>query len=625
MNILDSIVEKINDNQIEEALELIEKNSCEFQDNVDFWNIKGVLCIKAGEFYTAIDCLKKAVELDGDNVDVLYNLAYAYEKVGILYNAVEVYRKILTFALDTEVTEEVCSNIKRLEEVISSNSYQTIIRNTDNKAVPKPGDDIYYARTSFINSVLEEEAPLVSIYVQAYNNLEKYTRTCVECILRYTEGIDYELVLVDNGSSDGTFEYFKTIIHPKKKIIRVTKNIGSGYGGIEGFSATKGRYIVAIPNDLYVTKDWLSNLLKCAMSDNRIGMVVPTSDYVSNFQSVNLEYTDFYDMQQKAATHNVSDCRKWEERIRLITLVTLYKRECLDVIGFFDYGFFHDFSDDDMSFRVRRAGYKTVLCKDTFVSHAGKITDKGEAVAKQSIEKGKTTFKRKYYGVDAWDDVSNYEVTMMSMLEPEEKRGFAVPQILGIDVLCGTPILEIKNKLRKADIYDAKLSAFSSDAKYYIDLKTICEEKVYVDRPEYILESFEDEKFDYIIFGKSINSYKDPYKLLGDVLTLLKPDGELYIKFDNMFDVKALLNIIGYMVTNDCERRHHILLEDMNNYLIKKGYFSKSIKAEFYDANEGLMNILKNTIRSVESVESKEDILKKMMVKDYIIKVVKQK
>ncbi len=58
-------------------------------------------------------------------------------------------------------------------------------------------------------------SPLVSIVVLAYNQLE-YTKQCIESISRYTSHIDYELITVDNGSSDGTREYFNGLPHARR-------------------------------------------------------------------------------------------------------------------------------------------------------------------------------------------------------------------------------------------------------------------------------------------------------------------------------------------------------------------------------------------------------------------------
>lgn len=389
LEILKKIAEEISDNRIAEALNLVEANAVNLDEYSEFWNMKGIICLKTKNFEIAINCLKKAMEIDKYNVDAEYNLAYAYEMTKNYYNALQIYNKILNSVKDDDFKKEIYSCIDKIYLILESFSCDIIIKNTDKKNAPEPNVNIFLGRSNILESILEDDAPLVSIFVLAYNNLEKYTKTCVQCILKYTKGIDYELILVDNGSSDGTFEYFKTVPYEKKKIIKVTNNIGAVFASEQAIHESRGKYIVTIPNDVYVTENWLFNMLKCINSDEKIGMVNPVCDYVTNLQSVDLGYQNFDDMQLKASKFNVSNPKKWEERLRLITLGTMYKRECLDTIGFIDYGFFHDFGDDDITFRIRHAGYKAILCKDVFVSHAGKITDKGADLSRKSIEKGK--------------------------------------------------------------------------------------------------------------------------------------------------------------------------------------------------------------------------------------------
>ena len=82
---------------------------------------------------------------------------------------------------------------------------------------PKVGNDLYDNRSA-IAKIRSEDSAEVTISIQAFNRLEK-TKRCVESILKYTKGIDYELLLVDSGSSDGTFEYYKSVPHEKKKVV----------------------------------------------------------------------------------------------------------------------------------------------------------------------------------------------------------------------------------------------------------------------------------------------------------------------------------------------------------------------------------------------------------------------
>lgn len=625
MSELEQIIMLLENNNIQEALHLIIQ--CEDKNGINpvLCNLKGMLAFKAEEYSTAIHCFKEGIVLGGEDADLYYNLACCYEITGELCQALEQYKKALAVTdnemQQMQIQEIIASLNESIEDNIKKGNEHLIIKNIDDKQMPTLTDKIFVMRERMADVFIDRNQPLVSVVVLAYNNLEKYTKTCVECILKYTTNIDYELVLIDNGSNDGTLEYFKSVVHPNKKVVRITKNIGSGYGGYQSFKQATGKYVVFVANDLYVTKNWLSNMLKCMMSDYRIGMVNPVSDYVSNYQSVDLGYTDFDNMQLKAEAYNVSSPSKWEERLRLITLGTLYKRECLDMIGISDYGFIHDFGDDDITFRVRRAGYKAILCKDTFISHAGKITDKGQELMQQSLEKGRVAFREKYHGIDAWDDVNNYEVNMLKLVELESIKRMDHPKVLGIDVKCGTPILEIKNKLQYAHVFDTELSAFSTDAKYWLDLKTICQGDVVVDRIEYIGESFEENSFDYILLGEYLNFYHNPYKLLDSLLKLLKGSGTLLIKLTNTQDIGIFLSILGFEVNREIDSISYLEVNHLNHYLLSRGYKIKHTLAEQHNLNKMTKAFTQNLIRNTEEVKNKEEVINRLIIKEYAIEI----
>lgn len=500
-----------------------------------------------------------------------------------------------------------------------------IVVNTDGREAPQPGDGLIASRKNKIIANLGDKSQLVSIYLLGYNRLEK-TKNSLESLLKYTTDIDFELVLVDNGSTDGTLDYFRSIEYSHKKIVRITKNMGFYDPAWDHLS---GRYIVGIPNDVYVTKNWLANLLTCAASDDRIGMVVPVSSNVSNYQNLDIHFDTLDEMNEKAAQHNISDPRQWHERLRALPVVGLYKREALDVIGRFDYGFFHDFSDDDITFRIRRAGYKAVLCKDTFVHHDHDYArDKDPEVFKRSIEAGRNDFISKYYGVDAWEDVNNYEPVMISLVEPQEAKERNGVNILGIDVLCGTPILELKNRLRETQVYDTRLSAFSTNAKYWLDLKTICEGEVFVDRIEYLGGYFSEQKFDFILLGKPINSYNVPFnKLLKEILNLLQKGGHLLIKLRNTYDVMTFITTMGGSMGNpqlDNITSTQVRIEELIEQLHKLGFVHKKIGLEFLPMDENTQKNLRDLITKTGIGTDPNEAFTRAAVRDYVIDVVRK-
>jgi len=410
---------------------------------------------------------------------------------------------------------------------------------------PKVGEDLYANRTAVVETLRQRAE--VSILLQGYNRLEK-TRRCVESVLKYTSPVDYELILIDNGSSDGTAEYFRSVPYEKKTVIHVTHNAGVTYPSLFLSLGDLGAYISIVHNDLIVTENWMSNLLTCLKSDSRIGMVNPLSSNTSNFQSVELDASGWENMQRKAAQFNHSDPRKWEDRQRLITLGTLYRKEALLAIGWpsNDVGYFHDFSDDDVTFQIRRAGYRTVLAGDTWICHDHDLKHgegKDPEEFRQSLRIGQQNFRDKYYGVDAWEDVNNFYIPYFKHF-PAPKRQPRYT-ILGVDVRCGTPILDVKNWLRRYEGFQTELSAFTQDPKYWLDLKTICAGPVICDREEFLTDSFPPEHFDYVVIDRPVNRYHEPGKVLRDVFHLCKPGGYVVCKLANAYSFREYLYLLG--------------------------------------------------------------------------------
>ena len=380
---------------------------------------------------------------------------------------------------------------------------------TDNIKNMELSDDLIEARKNVALSAasISDFHSDVTILIQAFNRLEK-TKQCIESVLKYTKGINYDLLLIDSGSSDGTFEYFKSVEHDKVRILRLSKNITSGFPANFINIGWIAKYLVSVTNDLIVTPNWLHNLIAVAESDPKIGIVNPVSSNASNCQGYDMDFVDFDDMQKKAAEFNKSDPTKWHERMRIITLGTLYKKDCIYAMGspVGDMGFFHDFSDDDIGFRARRAGYKVVLAKDTWIHHNHKVfqmENKNPEDFRKSLEVGRKNFNEKYFGIDAWDDVNNFIPEFLPAIEDTVSQ---TPKILGIDVRCGTPVLEIKNKLREYGKFDSECFAFTQEAKYFIDLQSVCgAENVISDKIECLSCNFDNDSFDYIIIGNPIN------------------------------------------------------------------------------------------------------------------------
>jgi len=408
------------------------------------------------------------------------------------------------------------------------------VLDTKDKEIPEYVDEMdpFSNREVFDQTFRNTDTPLVTLVFIAYNNLEKYTKPAMQALLKYTSHIDMELILVDNGSNDGTLEYFRSVKFRRKRICRVTKNVGAVTAMIAVNQAIGrmewGKYLCTVPNDIIVTKNWLDNQLRCIESDERIGAVVPVSNYVSNNQQVDLQYVDFEDMQKKAAVFNQSDPKKWEERVRVIP-TTLLCRNSLYRLYQHDHALIYYFSDDDISFQYRRMGYKLMVCWDAFVYHGGSLLHKEPDKYRKTLEIGRELFRRKYFGIDAWNDTNDLNEKMVPLLlkpcleDPAEKSH----HILGVDVRCGQILLSTRNFLHRHGRGPAHLSACTREAKYWLDLKSICDGTVSCGNLS------GEDSFDEIIIGECINYYSSMEESIGTWIPRLKPQGRMVFRYVN--------------------------------------------------------------------------------------------
>jgi GT2 family glycosyltransferase/tetratricopeptide (TPR) repeat protein len=218
----------------------------------------------------------------------------------------------------------------------------------------------------------------VSIIILGFNQVE-YTKKCIETIREHTKQA-YELILVDNGSHDGTEAFFRSV--PGAKVIRNAENLGVSKGWNQGMRIATGEYLLILNNDIIVGPGWLENMVRLAESDAAIGMVGPRSNYIAGPQIVPaVPYKKIEDIQpfiKKWQKENELSCEEWGF-IKGFSL--LIPRRVFDKVGFFDERFGKgNFEDDDYCLRVRYHGFKTSIAHDSFIHHFGSVSFNQESV-----------------------------------------------------------------------------------------------------------------------------------------------------------------------------------------------------------------------------------------------------
>jgi glycosyltransferase involved in cell wall biosynthesis/SAM-dependent methyltransferase len=236
---------------------------------------------------------------------------------------------------------------------------------------------------------------LVSIIVLNWNNL-RYLRRCVESVFAHTRP-PFELIIVDNGSTDGSRRYLSELVrqHRNVKVVLNERNIGAPAGRNCGLAVAEGDFIAFLDSDTVVTKNWLDSLLRWMEIDPTIGMVGPCSNFASG-QQIDVNYRNLKEMHEFAAKWCAQHFGTGWETAALISFCVLMRRSVIDAIGGMDARFGLIMNEDiDHSLRARVAGFRCWLALDAFVHHYGNRTS-GRLGVEKMMDAAFPRFKEKW-------------------------------------------------------------------------------------------------------------------------------------------------------------------------------------------------------------------------------------
>ncbi len=213
----------------------------------------------------------------------------------------------------------------------------------------------------------------ISIIIPVHNNFQ-FTENCLKSILQYTH-INYEVVIVDDASTDVTADQLKNI--PHLKVITNNENIGFIKSCNKGARSSNGKYLFFLNNDTLVTKDWSPTLLELLKRDD-VGAVGSKLIYPDGrLQEAGALIWD------DGSGHNYGrDDNPEKPEYNFVREVDycsgaalLVKRELFEKIGGFDEQFIPAYYEDvDLCFSIRILGYKILYQPASVVIHFEGIT-----------------------------------------------------------------------------------------------------------------------------------------------------------------------------------------------------------------------------------------------------------
>ena len=213
--------------------------------------------------------------------------------------------------------------------------------------------------------------PLISVVVLNWNG-KRFLEECIDSLKGQTFR-DFETILVDNGSTDGSAEFVEERYGEFIRILRNSENLGYTGGNNVGIRSARGKWIVLLNNDTWVHPNWLEEMVKVVGSDHRIGMWSPKiCSYFKRDQIEAVGELIYRDGLVRARGQYEQDRGQYEEMEEIFFpcgCSGMYRRVLFDEIGLFDEDFFAYGDDAEIGIRARMAGWKCLYVPKALVYH----------------------------------------------------------------------------------------------------------------------------------------------------------------------------------------------------------------------------------------------------------------
>ena len=241
--------------------------------------------------------------------------------------------------------------------------------------VEKHGQGTQYSFYTLKKSEKKQFPTVCSIVIPVYNKLD-FTRRCIEYILKNTNSILYELVIVDNGSTDGTTTYLKSLPYPFKIIYNNT-NLGFSQACNQGIRAATSPYILFLNNDTEPQPGWLEPLIETLDNDPTVAAVgskllfpdrtIQHAGVVIALQEASGQICPFHIFYKE--TGSLAAANRVMEFAVCTGACLMVRAERLRELGGFDENFWNGYEDVDLCLRLCQGGWRVVYQPKSVLIH----------------------------------------------------------------------------------------------------------------------------------------------------------------------------------------------------------------------------------------------------------------
>ena len=214
------------------------------------------------------------------------------------------------------------------------------------------------------------QSPHISVIVVNWNRRE-LLRSCLRSLSRQ-QGVSYEIILVDNGSTDGSVEMARSE-SPSIRVIQNTTNQGFCRANNQGIAASQAPYIALLNNDAEADPNWLQALLSAIDGRRQVGMVASKILVWEDPRKIDkIGHLIWPDGQNRGRGTGELDHGQYDQEEEVLWpdgCAALYRKSMLDEIGGFDEDLFAYGDDAELGLRARIAGWTCIYTPAAVVRH----------------------------------------------------------------------------------------------------------------------------------------------------------------------------------------------------------------------------------------------------------------
>lgn len=223
--------------------------------------------------------------------------------------------------------------------------------------------------------------PAVSVIILNWNG-KHLLPDCLGSMRRQTFR-DFELIVVDNGSTDGSVDWIRSEF-PEVRVLALEGNRGFCGGNNAGIRVASGEYIGLLNNDTEADPEWLGELVRAVQADRTIGACdskILYFDQRDTIWSAGATYSIAGSAEFRGQGGKDVEFAEAAEVFTAVACSAIYPRRVLEEVGGFDEAFFAGYEDVDWSFRARLRGYRIVNVPSARVYHKVSATHQYNSAA----------------------------------------------------------------------------------------------------------------------------------------------------------------------------------------------------------------------------------------------------